>query len=88
MVLAAALRAAGVSTLTGAAARAAVLKAFATYEAARAKRCLPLTVRSYGMGVLLQAGALPVVAARDAFVAGPFNPGHFLDHATFDCGSL
>ena len=63
-------------------------RAFLEYEQQRASRCLPLTVRSHLMGAALQLPWPPVVAARDAFVSTAFNPAHFLDHASFDCGSL
>lgn len=52
------------------------------------RRCLPLTVRSFAMGALLQLPLAPVVAVRDAFVSQRFSPAHFLDHAAFDCGTL
>ena len=60
----------------------------ADYEQQRAKRCLPLSVRSRGMGVILQSGLPPVVAARDVVVSRLLDPGHFFDHALFDVGSL
>jgi len=67
---------------------AALAAAFKKYEIERVRRCLPLTVRSYAMGALLQLGQPPVVAVRDAFVEKVFNPSHFLDHAMYDCGTL
>jgi 2-polyprenyl-6-methoxyphenol hydroxylase-like FAD-dependent oxidoreductase len=68
--------------------RALLAAAFRDYEARRAARCLPLTVRSHAMGAALPLPLAPVVAARDAFVARLFSPAHFLDHAAFDCGTL
>ncbi len=29
-----------------------------------------------------------VLAVRDLFVSTLFSPSHFLDHTTFDCGTL
>ncbi|KXZ53582.1 hypothetical protein GPECTOR_6g499 [Gonium pectorale] len=58
------------------------------YEAARSRRCLPLTVRSNLMGAALQLPQPPVLALRNAFVAAAFSPSHFLDHTAFDCGEL
>ncbi|KAL4852987.1 Monooxygenase 2 [Chlorella vulgaris] len=69
-------------------AAAAVQSAFGQYERERMQRCLPLTIRSYVMGALLQAPLPPVALARDLFVQHAFSPAHFLDHATFDCGRL
>ncbi|PNH01883.1 Zeaxanthin epoxidase, chloroplastic [Tetrabaena socialis] len=64
---------------------AACLRAF---EADRSARCLPLTVRSNLMGAALQTPLQPVCAVRNAFVRTVFQPSHFLDHTTFDCGTL
>jgi len=58
------------------------------YEDQRARRCLPLVLRSHAMGAALQIGQAPVCAARDAFVERAFSPAHFLDHTRFDCGDL
>ena len=88
IVLARAVKKSGAVSLTGAARRQALEAAFAEYEKERTKRCLPLTVRSNLMGVGLQLPLPPVVLARDWFVANLFNPGHFLDHATYDCGEI
>lgn len=66
----------------------AISSVFGEYERQRALRCLPITVRSFGMGALLQLPLPPVVATRDLFVERLFSPSHFLDHATFDCGRL
>ena len=63
----------------------ACLRAF---EAERARRCLPLTIRSYAFGAALQIPFGPVCAVRDVFVENAFQPAHFLDHTAFDCGSL
>jgi 2-polyprenyl-6-methoxyphenol hydroxylase-like FAD-dependent oxidoreductase len=62
--------------------------ALADYEKWRAKRCLPLAVRSKGMGVILQSSWPPVVLARDTVVSQLLDPGHFFDHTLFDVGSL
>jgi 2-polyprenyl-6-methoxyphenol hydroxylase-like FAD-dependent oxidoreductase len=67
---------------------AAVEAALRRYEAERRARCLPLTVRSWVFGALLQLPYPPVTLARDAFMAGPFNPAHFLDHTAYDCGVI
>lgn len=66
----------------------AVRGALRRYERERAVRCLPLTVRSHLMGAALQAPIPPLAFARDLFVQNAFNPAHFLDHATYDCGRL
>ena len=58
------------------------------YESQRARRCLPLVLRSHAMGVALQLPAAGVCAARDAFIERAFSPAHFLDHTAFDCGSV
>jgi len=65
-----------------------ITAALQKYNLARAKRCVPLVVRSNLMGHALQTGLWPVVAARDTYVSAFFNPSHFLDHAAFDCGTL
>lgn len=62
--------------------------AFNSYENMRLRRCLPLTWRSRVFGSILQLPIPQVSMARDSFVEHLFNPGHFLDHATFDCGRL
>lgn len=62
-----------------------ILSVFDEYERERVKRTLPLTVRSYMMGYLLQLPLLPVALARDLFVSNAFDTSHFLDHATYDC---
>jgi len=58
------------------------------YESQRARRCLPLVLRSHAMGAALQLPAAGVCAVRDAFVERVFSPAHFLDHTAFDCGSV
>ena len=58
------------------------------YESQRARRCLPLVLRSHAMGAALQLPAAGVCAVRDAFVERAFSPAHFLDHTAFDCGSV
>lgn len=58
------------------------------YEAERARRCFPLTLRSHLFGAALQLPFEPICAVRDAFVERAFNPSHFLDHTAYDCGSL
>lgn len=77
----------GSSTAVREAAHTAVQAAFRRYEALRLQRCLPLTVRSWAMGQLLQLQLPPVVFARDAFVQYLFSPAHFLEHATYNCSS-
>jgi 2-polyprenyl-6-methoxyphenol hydroxylase-like FAD-dependent oxidoreductase len=62
--------------------------ALEAYERARARRCLPLTIRSRGMGVILQSALPPVVLLRDAVISRFLDPGHFFDHALFDVGPL
>lgn len=37
---------------------------------------------------VLQCGWVQVCAVRNLFVQKAFSPAHFLDHATFNCGSL
>jgi 2-polyprenyl-6-methoxyphenol hydroxylase-like FAD-dependent oxidoreductase len=62
--------------------------ALEAYEQARAMRCLPLTVRSRGMGIVLQSALPPVVLARDTAITKFLDPGHFFDHTLFDAGPL
>lgn len=78
-VLGAALRGGG-----GGAAGSAAAAALRRYEAARARRALMLTVRSWVFGFLLQLSFPPVTLARDWFVSTLFPPGHFLDHTDWD----
>lgn len=65
-----------------------IAQSFRSYEHKRLKRCLPLTWRSRVIGALLQLPLPPVAMARDGFIENLFNPEHFLDHASFDCGTL
>lgn len=88
VVLARKVRRSGAQQLRGAARKKALESAFVEYEKQRTARCLPLVVRSHLMGVVLQLPFPPVSAARDWVVANKFDPSHFLDHATFDCGTL
>ncbi|KAL4520459.1 hypothetical protein Ndes2526A_g05024 [Nannochloris sp. 'desiccata'] len=88
VILAQVVQKSGAVNLSGTTRRQALENAFIEYEKVRTKRCLPLTVRSNLMGAALQLPLPPVLLARDWFVANVFNPGHFLDHATFDCGKL
>lgn len=37
---------------------------------------------------VLPLPTLQVCLVRDTFVSTLFNPSHFLDHTTFDCGKL
>lgn len=66
----------------------ALQSALKAYETARAKRCLPLAVRSRGMGAVLQSPLPPVVFARDTVISTVFQPSHFFDHTLFDCGTV
>ena len=63
-------------------------QALQKYEAARLKRCLPIAVRSRGMGAVLQSGLPPVVFTRDNVVKSLLDVSHFFDHTLFDCGLL
>eukprot|EP00879_Flechtneria_rotunda_P027880 GHRR01029922.1.p2 GENE.GHRR01029922.1~~GHRR01029922.1.p2 ORF type:complete len:114 (-),score=35.17 GHRR01029922.1:449-790(-) len=78
----------GNNTRKGAVDTAAVAAALRHYETERSRRCLPITVRSYAFGAALQLPYAPVVAARDLFVQTLFQPTHFLDHTSYDCGTL
>eukprot|EP01025_Chloroclados_australasicus_P055099 TRINITY_DN65_c1_g1_i1.p2 TRINITY_DN65_c1_g1~~TRINITY_DN65_c1_g1_i1.p2 ORF type:complete len:100 (+),score=10.62 TRINITY_DN65_c1_g1_i1:120-419(+) len=62
--------------------------ALATYESERAKRCLPIAVRSRVIGAVLQSPLPPVTYFRDNVVSQVLDPGHFFDHALYDCGEL
>lgn len=62
--------------------------ALRAYEEERSRRCLPLTIRSWVFGTVLQIPFPPVTAARDAFISTAFSPSHFLDHTNYDCGTL
>jgi 2-polyprenyl-6-methoxyphenol hydroxylase-like FAD-dependent oxidoreductase len=59
-----------------------------SFEAERARRCLAITVRAYAFGAALQIPLEPVCAVRDYVLANRFNPAHFLDHTSYDCGTL
>mmetsp|Transcript_4027 Transcript_4027/g.11681 ORF Transcript_4027/g.11681 Transcript_4027/m.11681 type:complete len:463 (+) Transcript_4027:130-1518(+) len=67
---------------------AAVEGALREYERQRTRRCFKVTLRSAAFGQLLQLPFPPVCAVRNLFVQKAFSPAHFLDHATFNCGSL
>lgn len=88
VVLARLVRKSGAQQLRGAARREALESVFLEYEKQRSARCLPLVVRSHLMGAVLQLPFPPVSAARDWLVVNKFDPTNFLNHATFDCGSL
>ena len=89
VVLARLLRESGALTVpAGRSRQPLITDALQKYNQERAKRCVPLVVRSNLMGHALQTGLWPVVAARDTYVSAFFNPSHFLDHASFDCGTL
>lgn len=67
---------------------AAIQTALRSYEQVRARRCVPLTVRSNLIGRIAQ-GSSPVVAqARDAVVPVIVKPGMFFEHTLYDCGQL
>ncbi|CAI5476077.1 unnamed protein product [Closterium sp. Yama58-4] len=66
-----------------------VCGALREYERLRGRRVAQLTVRSFGIGWLLQLPQEAVCFARDKVVLPHlFSPSHFLDHALFDCGKL
>ncbi|CAI5995913.1 unnamed protein product [Closterium sp. NIES-64] len=66
-----------------------VCGALREYERLRGRRVAQLTVRSFGIGWLLQLPQEVVCFARDKVVLPHlFSPSHFLDHALFDCGKL
>jgi 2-polyprenyl-6-methoxyphenol hydroxylase-like FAD-dependent oxidoreductase len=89
VVLARVLRQSGaLAAPAGRSRQALITGALQKYNQERARRCVPLVVRSNLMGYALQTGLWPVVAARDTYVSAFFNPSHFLDHAAFDCGTL
>lgn len=58
------------------------------FEAERSRRCLAITVRAHVMGAALQLPLAPVCSARDLVIEKRFNPAHFLDHTSYDCGTL
>jgi len=62
-----------------------VSAALRDFERRRLERCLPLTVRAWAMGFLLQIDNPLVCAVRDAVVQNLFSPKHFLDHTEYDC---
>eukprot|EP00890_Picochlorum_soloecismus_P002747 jgi/Picsp_1/3473/NSC_06311-R1_zeaxanthin chloroplastic-like len=89
VVLARLLRQSGALTApVGRSRQSSITAALQKYNLERARRCVPLVVRSNLMGHALQTGLWPIVAARDTYVSAFFNPSHFLDHAAFDCGTL
>lgn len=67
---------------------AGIMSALREYEKQRSSRCFKITLRSALFGQALQIPFAPVCAIRNKFVASAFSPAHFLDHASFDCGSL
>ncbi|KAG2485292.1 hypothetical protein HYH03_015967 [Edaphochlamys debaryana] len=66
----------------------ALAAALRRYEEARSGRCFPLTARANLMGAALQIPLSPVCTVRNAFVRSAFKPAHFMDHTTYDCGTL
>lgn len=58
------------------------------FEAERSQRCLAITVRAYAMGAALQIPLQPVCSIRDFVLENRFDPSHFLDHTSYDCGTL
>jgi 2-polyprenyl-6-methoxyphenol hydroxylase-like FAD-dependent oxidoreductase len=59
-----------------------------SYEAERSKRCLAITVRANAMGAALQISFEPVCSIRDLVIERNMDPSHFLDHTSYDCGTL
>ena len=62
--------------------------ALRAYERERAERALPLTLRSYAFGALLQLPQPLVCRARNLVIGRLPVERHFLDHTTYDCGTL
>ena len=62
--------------------------ALRAYERERAERALPLTLRSYAFGALLQPPQPLVCRARNLVIGRLPVERHFLDHTTYDCGTL
>ena len=58
------------------------------FEQERSRRCLAVTVRAYAFGAALQIPLEPVCMVRDFVLENRFSPAHFLDHTSFDCGTL
>lgn len=58
------------------------------FEQERSRRCLAITVRAYVFGAALQIPLEPVCAVRDLVLQNRFDPSHFLDHTSYDCGTL
>ncbi|KAK9917380.1 hypothetical protein WJX75_003773 [Coccomyxa subellipsoidea] len=81
---AASTSAADVSTITSTALQAALRE----YEVERSSRVLKISVRSNLMGTVLQIPFAPVVAARNYAVEKFLPVKDFLDHASYDCGTL
>lgn len=67
---------------------AAVSRALRSYEQARARRCVPLTIRSNFIGRIAQGGSPALAAARDMVVPLIVKPEMFFEHTLFDCGQL
>lgn len=89
VILASCLYASGAnSTPSGQERSRRICESISEYTRQRARRVAPLVIRSNLMGRALQTGFAPIVFARDTFISNAFNPSHFLDHATFDCGEL
>ncbi|BDA48885.1 Monooxygenase 2 [Coccomyxa sp. Obi] len=81
---AASTSAADVSTMTSTAVQAALRD----YEIERSRRVLKISVRSNLMGTVLQIPFAPVVAARNFAVRNFLPVKDFLNHASYDCGTL
>ncbi|KAL2651564.1 hypothetical protein R1flu_019692 [Riccia fluitans] len=66
-----------------------ITKALEEYAAERNRRTLPLTVRAFVMGSLLQISFPPVVFVRDKIaIPKMVNPNYFLGHTLYDAGQL
>ncbi|KAI5071121.1 hypothetical protein GOP47_0013372 [Adiantum capillus-veneris] len=62
--------------------------ALKSYTDVRWRRILPLSIRSYMIGVLLQSDSVLVCSVRNKLLPKLFKLERFIDHSFFDCGTL
>ncbi|MCO5596814.1 hypothetical protein L7F22_050884 [Adiantum nelumboides] len=62
--------------------------ALKSYTEERWGRVLPISIRSYITGVLLQLDSKFVCSLRNKLLPKVFKPERFVDHTFFDCGAL
>jgi 2-polyprenyl-6-methoxyphenol hydroxylase-like FAD-dependent oxidoreductase len=66
----------------------AVEQALQAYTAERSRRMLPIGIRSYAIGSLLQNDINLFCSARNWLLPKVVNVEGFVNHTFYDCGSL